>query len=409
MSVATLLVPFVAVELTMLTVCVLADRAFDALWLGYLLCPWIAVGAAACGALSGSEWASFLGALHLLVGVPLLDALLGAPRCTPGTGVCKAVRASALGLAVFEWALLLWVCVHADLSSFWRSGGLVLSVGVVNGAVGVSAAHELFHSRRAPLAHAVSFLLLGACGYCTFYFMHRHHHVNVATPLDGTTARRGEPFLWFVRRSFFGGLVQAWHHEQRVRRGAINRVAVALLAPFAVTIGVLALALWCTREFDDARAFGAALSVATQFFVVQSAVGVLTVELGNYLQHYGMQRRRSQLDSERFERVQPHHSWDCNLLAFNFTVNGVSQHSHHHVEPGLSLGTLRPQLAPSLPHDYFSLYFIAAWLPFVLTSILDARLDAFNQQLGESGDSKLADFVDHVSEEATLDVLEGIL
>jgi hypothetical protein len=124
-----------------------------------------------------------------------------------------------------------------------------------------------------------------------------------------------------------------------------------------------------------------------------------------------MVRGRSQLDPARFERVQAHHSWDCDLIAFNFSVSGVAQHSHHHVEPGLPLGSLRPQAAPSLPHDYFALYWMVAWTPFRLVAILDARLDAFKQLelVGDVGDGKLADRIDYVGQETDLDMVEGIL
>jgi alkane 1-monooxygenase len=301
--------------------------------------------------------------------------------------------------------------VWADLASFWSCTGLVLSLGIVNGGVGVSSSHELFHSRGAPLAHALAFVLLTASAYAPFYFMHRHHHINVATPLDGATARKGEPFVWFFQRSALGGLRDSWRHEQRVRRGAVNRVAVALVLPVALTVFVLAAATWCATDFESASAFATALSRATQCFLAQAVVGILTVEMGNYLQHYGMVRGRSQLDPARFERVQAHHSWDCDLIAFNFSVSGVAQHSHHHVEPGLPLGSLRPQAAPSLPHDYFALYWMVAWTPFRLVAILDARLDAFKQLelVGDVGDGKLADRIDYVGQETDLDMVEGIL
>jgi len=422
--VSCFLVPFFVLEGAALAVCVLSDHVFDANFVGFLLCPIIAVGACAWGAANAfasdsCAGAGFLGAMHLLVGVPLLDALLGNPtRRMSGSDarVSKAVRVCAVVLAALELALLVWVAVREarrpdDLASLLRTGGLALSLGIVNGAIGVSAAHELFHSRRAPLAHAVAFVLLSMAAYCPFYFPHRHHHLNVATPQDGTTARRGEPYLFFVPRSVFGGLRDAWRREQQ-RAGAVNRVLVALVVPPLVVVGIIAVALRLAHDFETAAAFRAALSRAAQFYFVQAAVAVLAVELGNYLQHYGLQRNQSRLDAGRFERVQWRHSWDCDLLACNFYLFGVARHSHHHVEPALPLGSLTQQVAPVLPFDYFVFYWFVAWMPFKFFAIMDARIDAFKreqQDAIEDGDVNLANAIDHVGLEAGLDIQEGIL
>jgi alkane 1-monooxygenase len=114
------------------------------------------------------------------------------------------------------------------------------------------------------------------------------------------------------------------------------------------------------------------------------------VELGNYLQHYGLTQQR--------------HSWECDLLVSNFYLFGSARHSHHHVEPALPLGSLRVQVAPALPLDYFVCNWIVAWLPFQFFAMMDARIEEFNRL--HAGDvAKLANEVDFVGVDAKLDML----
>jgi hypothetical protein len=86
---------------------------------------------------------------------------------------------------------------------------------------------------------------------------------------------------------------------------------VALVAPPLVFVTAVGIVL---RLADVG-----ALLRAAMVFLVQSAVAILTVELGNYVQHYGLERGRSRLDAERFERVQLRHSWIATCLHSTFT------------------------------------------------------------------------------------------
>lgn len=52
------------------------------------------------------------------------------------------------------------------------------------------------------------------------------------------------------------------------------------------------------------------------FFLGQAWVGFSLLELVNYIEHYGLRRRR--LDDGRYEPVNPTHSWNAPQMVTNF-------------------------------------------------------------------------------------------
>ncbi|MCA9774596.1 MAG: fatty acid desaturase, partial [Myxococcales bacterium] len=98
---------------------------------------------------------------------------------------------------------------------FWRVD-TVVGVLLVGGAAANSTiviAHELIH-RRERIARLVGRLLLVSVFYEHFYTEHvRGHHVRVGTPEDPATARFGESFWHFYRRTIPAQFRSAWRLE----------------------------------------------------------------------------------------------------------------------------------------------------------------------------------------------------
>ena len=64
------------------------------------------------------------------------------------------------------------------------------------------------------------------------------------------------------------------------------------------------------------------------FALVVGIISFLFLECINYIEHYGLLRQK--LASGRYERVQPHHSWNSNFNVGRITLYELTRHSDHH-------------------------------------------------------------------------------
>jgi len=82
------------------------------------------------------------------------------------------------------------------------------------------------------------------------------------------------------------------------------------------------------------------------FALVVGIISFLFLECINYIEHYGLQRKK--LASGRYERVEPHHSWNSNFNIGRITLYELTRHSdHHYKSSNITLGTLTSILEES--------------------------------------------------------------
>jgi alkane 1-monooxygenase len=92
----------------------------------------------------------------------------------------------------------------------------------------------------------------------------------------------------------------------------------------------------------------------------------------NYIEHYGLLRKK--LPSGRYERPQPHHSWNSNHIFSNWALFHLQRHSDHHANATRSYQSLRHfDNLPSLPNGYFGM-FPVAYIPWLWYKVMDKRL-----------------------------------
>ena len=108
--------------------------------------------------------------------------------------------------------------------------------------------------------------------------------------------------------------------------------------------------------------------------MIQAVVGIWLLESVNYLEHYGM--RRQKLESGRYERVNPSHSWNSNNIGTNVLLYHLQRHSDHHANPTRRYQALRdfPE-APVLPTGYAGMI-VLTWVPAVWRRVMDKRVVA---------------------------------
>lgn len=320
------------------------------------------------------------GAWHFLVPavvyglIPLLDMLLGEDRSNPAPE-----EETRLERALFHrFVLYAYVPLHFALLAggalliaggglrWWETTGLVLSVGTITGGLGITVAHELGHKLSRP-DRLLSRLLLASVCYMHFHIEHnKGHHARVATPEDPATARFGESFYRFWPRTVAGSFLSAWRIEARrlARRGLPpwhwrNQVYGCVAAALAFALAALLLA-------------GVA---GLAYFLAQSLVAVSLLELVNYIEHYGLRRRR--LAPGAYEKVDVRHSWNTSRRLTNFLLFNLQRHSHHHARQHLRYQLLRHyEASPQLPTGYPGMILLAL-VPPLWRRVMHPRLRGF--------------------------------
>jgi len=335
--------------------------------LTFLLPYVMPLGFAVSVGLGGTAW--LIVPVVAFAAIPLLDALLGADA---GVRDESAPRPIAFDSILGLWLPTQLACIGvgvalADQLSTGQLLGFALACGVLSGGGGITVAHELCH-RKATWARASAEGLMASVLYPWFTVEHvLGHHRNVATPADPATSRLGETVYTFWFRSVFGGLRSAWRLEsQRVSKRGVRglgdrRLRMAL--EVALFLGVAAL-------------LGGPWGLA--FFVVQGFVAVTLLEIINYVEHYGLQRKR--LPNGRYERVQPCHSWNSNQVLTNRFLFNLQRHADHHAFAYRPYDHLRPWLdAPELPMGYPSMVLLAL-VPPLWRRVMDPRVQALQSR-----------------------------
>lgn len=244
--------------------------------------------------------------------------------------------------------------------------GAVLSTGLVCSAFGITVAHELVH-RKSRALRAIGVGLLSLVNYAHFRVEHVFgHHRTVATPEDPASARRNESIYRFALRSMTLGYLSAWKLENRRLkertwwiRALRHRCLHYLTLTIALAAGIVAAFGWG----------------AFYFWLFQSAVAILILEAVNYIEHYGLARKKKPGTNE-YEPVSAAHSWDCNFLLTNGALFNLGFHTHHHKSPNVAYEDLKPtETSPQMPYGY-TVMLLLSLIPPLWFSVLNPRLTA---------------------------------
>jgi alkane 1-monooxygenase len=318
----------------------------------------------------------------LFVLLPLADRALGHDPSNPAPDQIPALAAErwfrwltllALPVQYLTLGWSLWFWIHAGLGPVGSIGWL-LSLGVVGGVMAINVAHELIH-KDTTLERFVGGLLLISVGYHGFKVEHiRGHHVHVATPLDPSTARWGQSLWRFLPRALIRNTVNAWRLEaDRLRRQGLSwwhwrNELIGWTAGWAML--AFGIGLWLGPR-------------GVVGFLVQGLVAACALEVINYVEHYGLERRR--LADGRYERTTHLHSWNADFALSNLLLFHLQRHSDHHAHASRRYQVLlhHPD-SPQLPAGYATM-FVLALIPPVWFRVMHPRLAQWRMQRGTSG------------------------
>lgn len=253
-----------------------------------------------------------------------------------------------------------------ERNGFFESLCLVISIGIMTGGIGITVAHELVHRRESGSFWSGVFLLSSVL-YGHFAVEHvLGHHSHVGTRKDPATARRGESVWFFTVRSIVMGAVSASSIE-RLRLSRLgkswwsleNRLLISSLISFALLVAAWLVSGW----------------PGLVFFCAQALVAVLLLELINYVEHYGLERKI--LENGKPEPVQLWHSWDSHSRLSGWILIHLSRHADHHKYPARPFTKLEGSgSSPLLPASYPACVLLAT-LPPLWYRVMNPRLDRF--------------------------------
>jgi alkane 1-monooxygenase len=261
-------------------------------------------------------------------------------------------------------AIFIYLIYHVELQLYEKIG-LALSMGVHSGVMGINVAHELGHRREKIFQYMAQILLLSSL-YMQFFIEHnRGHHKNIGTWHDPSTARLNENLYAFWFRAITTGFLSAWNIESARLKGKsfiYNQMFHYLMIQVAFVLGVLII-------------FG--LSTAL-LFILSAGVGIILLETVNYIEHYGLSRKK--VSERRFEDVKPTHSWNSDHVIGRSTLFELSRHSDHHAHPHRKYQILKHfDESPQLPTGYPGMM-ILSLLPPLWFKIMNKKIEILNNE-----------------------------
>lgn len=237
---------------------------------------------------------------------------------------------------------------------------LLLLLGPVSG-FSIITAHELIH-RREQHFQLMGRILMGLVLYEHFHTEHlRGHHRRVGTAEDPATARFGESFLAFWRRTVPAQFRSAWRLETE-RLGDIDmkpwdprllrsRVVHGLVLEWAFAFALFAV-------------FGGAAFV---LHLVQAFIAFSALEMVNYFEHWGLVRQGP--------RVRPVDSWDTTNKFTLYGLVGLSRHADHHAYASRPFQELRHwDESPKMPRGYPGMGRLAVFRNRKFQAVMTAEL-----------------------------------
>jgi alkane 1-monooxygenase len=315
------------------------------------------------------SWTAVFYAFGLL---PILDHFLIIDK----SNLSAQQESKVLQLRIFDVLLYMVVPVHLAMVGWFffeatqftsfdlTAWGKIFSLGAMSSVTAINVAHEIGH-RNGQLNKITAKTLLTTVLYSHFYEEHNFgHHRNVATYDDPATARRGEWVYVFFFRSVVMGLVSAFRIEsKRIKRKGVSVISFqnGVLVWQLIQVG-LVVAVYFSLGWLVAVGFG-----------LYSLIAVFILESINYVEHYGLVRKK---ESEfRYEKVKPHHSWNADNSIGRAVLFELTRHSDHHENPHKKFQVLRtPRDVPELPTGYPGMVLLTL-VPPIYFQVMKSRLE----------------------------------
>lgn len=242
--------------------------------------------------------------------------------------------------------------------------GKVFAMGLLCGVLGINIGHELGHRPSRWTQFLGELLLLTSLNTHFLPYHNEGHHREVATPDDAATAKKGQSLFSFWITSHFGSYIKAWKIENnRMKRlgksvfSFSNRMIIYSIANLVLVFGIY--------YYFDSKVLLA--------FILAAVIGILLLETVNYIEHYGLLRKKN--ESGRYERVKHWHSWNSDHQIGRLMLFNLSRHSDHHYKASKKYQVLEsvPE-SPQMPTGYPGMMMLSL-IPPLWFAVMDKKLD----------------------------------
>lgn len=340
------------------------------LWLLSVLMPILALSGIFCFQLTGEQWTLWLPILFSYLVIPILDWLIGVDNNNPPEELVPQLETDRYYRYLtyitipLHWVVLILMAAFVGTTEL--SFGSVVAIAITAGGysgLGINTAHELGH-KQTVVEQWLAKICLAVPAYGHFCVEHnRGHHVLVATPEDPASSRMGESIYRFALREIPGTFVRGWQLEKsRLQKqgkaiwSRHNNILQSYLISAVLQGTLIYLFGW----------------IMLPFLLIHNMWAWYQLTSANYIEHYGLLRAKR--DNGRYERCQPHHSWNANYILSNLALFHLERHSDHHANPMRRYQSLRnfPDI-PQLPNGYYGMYLLA-YVPWLWFRVMDKKL-----------------------------------
>ena len=293
---------------------------------------------------------SFFTPFYAFVIIPILEILL--PVDT--SNLSPEEREQKQHSKVFDWLLylnvpliylfLLYTLIDITSNTYqtFEIIGLVFSIGIVLGVNGINVGHELGHRQQTWERYLGKMLLLPSF-YMHFYIEHNFgHHAKAATKEDPATASYNQSVYSFWFTSTVRQYLSAWKIQHQLLKS--ENASYLSVKNDMLWYSLIQIAFLLTIYL----AFG---FLGLGFAFAAGIVGFLLLETVNYIEHYGLLRKKT--PSGRYERVRECHSWNSNHVIGRIVLYELTRHSDHHYKSSKKYQILDyHDISPQMPYGY---------------------------------------------------------
>jgi len=330
----------------------------------YLIFPFAVIMTSSLGLFLSPIWA-FAPFIWVLIVVPIFDFLL--PNLNKEDNNLDEKKFHNFSLVIILpgiFALIIYglIKVSQNNISYLEAAALGAAVGMSGGAIGITTAHELIHRSNKKM-RAIGVMLLVLCMYGHFRIEHIYgHHKNFATKEDPATAKKGENFYSFLMRCILMSLNSSWKIEKSLLKKknlSPYNFRNRMFHYFFLEIILLIM------SFIFAGINGLI------FILLHSAVSITLLELVDYIQHYGLERKKV---NGKYENYGEHHSWNSRHTSANWSTFNLGLHAEHHQSASKHYPLLsQKKRILEMPNNY-PIMIIMALIPPIWFKVMDSKL-----------------------------------
>ena len=331
----------------------------------YLVTPLILITASSLGLLISPFW-SLSPFVWVFILVPIIDIML--PYLNKKDEELNENLLHSFSIIIVLPCILFLIIyglmiVSDTTMNFITIAALGAAVGMSGGSIGITTAHELIH-RQSKFMRSLGVILLILCLYGHFRIEHVYgHHRNVATKEDPATARKGENFYFYFIRCVINSVISSWNIEKDIlkkKNSNIYSLKNRMLHYFFLELLFLCLAFYFTGING------------LIFIFFHALVSITLLELVNYIQHYGLTRKK---ENGKYERFSDHHSWNSRHISANWSTFNLGLHNEHHKSAGKHYPLLsQEEKILEMPSNY-SIMLIMALIPPLWFYVMNPKLN----------------------------------